>query len=435
MNEQRKVIYARRLQILDDEDMHDVTIALIEEMLADRGPRRAAPRSSPRSGTCAACSMVDLRPTARRADGPEQLDEYEDRDELIEAVVIDDARRALRAPSARSSAAAWRPREEIERDVMLQILDQRWREHLSDMDYLRDGHPPAPGRPAGPAHRLAARGLHDVRATARLDRPTTTCATSPTSRRVVEAPPAADEGLEGELRVTNAEPGRPGRRRAAAHEAAAARPMADVVKRRRQDRAQRAVLVRVGQEVQVLPWPTIGPRTRCATPSPTLEDLERALGAAREYLRIDELRAPSRRARARAPRDPDLWDDQDIARAVTTELGRVCLGPRRASTRCAARLDDAEVLGEFVARGARRRADAVACVDELARRRSRARRAPIARARAAEPALAAPRRERRDRSSCTPARAAPTPRTGPRCCCACTRAGPSAAASASRSTR
>ena len=29
--------------------------------------------------------------------------------------------------------------KEIERDVMLQIIDQRWREHLSDMDYLRDG--------------------------------------------------------------------------------------------------------------------------------------------------------------------------------------------------------------------------------------------------------------------------------------------------------
>jgi preprotein translocase subunit SecA len=29
--------------------------------------------------------------------------------------------------------------KEIERDVMLQVVDQRWREHLSDMDYLRDG--------------------------------------------------------------------------------------------------------------------------------------------------------------------------------------------------------------------------------------------------------------------------------------------------------
>jgi preprotein translocase subunit SecA len=28
---------------------------------------------------------------------------------------------------------------EVEREVMLQIIDSRWREHLSEMDYLRDG--------------------------------------------------------------------------------------------------------------------------------------------------------------------------------------------------------------------------------------------------------------------------------------------------------
>ena len=28
---------------------------------------------------------------------------------------------------------------EIEREVMLQIIDQRWRDHLSEMDYLREG--------------------------------------------------------------------------------------------------------------------------------------------------------------------------------------------------------------------------------------------------------------------------------------------------------
>ena len=28
---------------------------------------------------------------------------------------------------------------EIERDVMLQIIDQRWRDHLAEMDYLREG--------------------------------------------------------------------------------------------------------------------------------------------------------------------------------------------------------------------------------------------------------------------------------------------------------
>ena len=28
---------------------------------------------------------------------------------------------------------------ELERWVLLQIIDQRWREHLYDMDYLREG--------------------------------------------------------------------------------------------------------------------------------------------------------------------------------------------------------------------------------------------------------------------------------------------------------
>ena len=28
---------------------------------------------------------------------------------------------------------------QVEREVMLQIIDQRWREHLSEMDYLREG--------------------------------------------------------------------------------------------------------------------------------------------------------------------------------------------------------------------------------------------------------------------------------------------------------
>ena len=28
---------------------------------------------------------------------------------------------------------------QLERDVMLQIIDQRWRDHLAEMDYLKDG--------------------------------------------------------------------------------------------------------------------------------------------------------------------------------------------------------------------------------------------------------------------------------------------------------
>jgi preprotein translocase subunit SecA len=67
----------------------------------------------------------------------EQLSAYEDREDVV-GLVVDDAvgqyeLKCENYPGGLDTA------KEIERDVMLQILDQRWREHLSDMDYLRDG--------------------------------------------------------------------------------------------------------------------------------------------------------------------------------------------------------------------------------------------------------------------------------------------------------
>jgi preprotein translocase subunit SecA len=67
----------------------------------------------------------------------ESLRVYTDPEE-IGALVIDEAvgkyeKKAENFPGGLDTA------KEIERDVMLQILDQRWRDHLSDMDYLRDG--------------------------------------------------------------------------------------------------------------------------------------------------------------------------------------------------------------------------------------------------------------------------------------------------------
>ncbi|MGO9456904.1 MAG: peptide chain release factor 2 [Acidimicrobiales bacterium] len=53
-----------------------------------------------------------------------------------------------------------------------------------------------------------------------------------------------------------------------------------------------------------------------------LDDLAARLGEADQYLRMGERRARRAELEAEAGR-PDLWDDADRARAVTTELGRV----------------------------------------------------------------------------------------------------------------
>jgi len=77
----------------------------------------------------------------------------------------------------------------------------------------------------------------------------------------------------------------------------------------------------------------------------TLEELEERWAAARDYLKIDERRVRHGELTIAAA-DPDLWSNQDYAREVTTELGRLntdleSFDALRAS------LDDAAVLGEF----------------------------------------------------------------------------------------
>jgi preprotein translocase subunit SecA len=135
MNEQRKVIYARRQQVIDGEDIHDATIEQIEEVLTTFVDDRLEGSFSEEWDLAALVNELQIyTPTTLTA---EALRQYEDIDDII-AVIVDDAvglyeKKCEELPGGIETA------KEIERDVMLQILDQRWRENLSDMDYLRDG--------------------------------------------------------------------------------------------------------------------------------------------------------------------------------------------------------------------------------------------------------------------------------------------------------
>ncbi len=135
MNEQRKVIYQRRLQILEGEDMHEQSLELIESQLNDAVMRQLE-SEFPEAWDINALvnEMLSFYPTRITR---EQFEAFETREDVIEAVVRDAldqyVAKCENFPGGVETAI------EIERDVMLQILDQRWRDHLSDMDYLRDG--------------------------------------------------------------------------------------------------------------------------------------------------------------------------------------------------------------------------------------------------------------------------------------------------------
>ncbi len=76
-----------------------------------------------------------------------------------------------------------------------------------------------------------------------------------------------------------------------------------------------------------------------------LEDLESRWNAAREYLKVDAGRA-RHLVLSDIVADPNLWDDQDRAREVTTELGRLTNDLEQFDA-LRTSLDDSLVLAEF----------------------------------------------------------------------------------------
>jgi preprotein translocase subunit SecA len=135
MNEQRKVIYAHRLGIIEGEDLHDQTVELLEEAIESL-VQSSCPTEYPEEWDLEhlVAELSQYYPTQfTTAD----LAEATNSAQIIESVVTEAVEyyetRSAAMPDGEETA------RQIERDVMLQIIDQRWRDHLAEMDYLREG--------------------------------------------------------------------------------------------------------------------------------------------------------------------------------------------------------------------------------------------------------------------------------------------------------
>ncbi|QUQ70965.1 preprotein translocase subunit SecA [Kutzneria sp. CA-103260] len=141
MNQQRKVIYAERRLVLEGEDLHDN----VEQMITD--VVTAYVNGATEGGYSEDWDHEKLW-TALKTLYPVSLswdelteDESEDLtgERLLEAV-LDDARSAY---SGRETDIDGKVGEgamrELERRVVLSVLDRKWREHLYEMDYLKEG--------------------------------------------------------------------------------------------------------------------------------------------------------------------------------------------------------------------------------------------------------------------------------------------------------
>ncbi len=135
MNEQRKVIYKRRLQIIEGEDLHEETVALLESTMTAL-VASACPNDFPEEWDLPRLitEITQYYPTRFVAD---DLAEAATAGQVTESVITEAldlyAERDESIPGGEETA------RQLERDIMLQILDQRWRDHLADMDLLREG--------------------------------------------------------------------------------------------------------------------------------------------------------------------------------------------------------------------------------------------------------------------------------------------------------
>src|SRR5437899_3764092 len=132
MNEQRKVIYKRRQQILDGGDLRDEAFEAIEGAVR-HAVETWCPTEFPEEWDLEELhtQIESTFPTRITLD---QL-ALPDRESVVQ-VLTDDAVELYEQKEQTIGSDSLR---EIERRVMLSVIDQHWREHLYEMDYLREG--------------------------------------------------------------------------------------------------------------------------------------------------------------------------------------------------------------------------------------------------------------------------------------------------------
>ncbi len=136
-NDQRKVVYQQRTEIMGTEDLSGAIHGLLDDstttLMDQYMPKQAVPADWDLDGLADALQRdfaVRAWPKAWVAEDPE-LEEAALRERIQKEV-----RETYDAKVSRTGAPIMR---QIEKQVMLQKVDHHWREHLSAMDYLRQG--------------------------------------------------------------------------------------------------------------------------------------------------------------------------------------------------------------------------------------------------------------------------------------------------------
>ena len=133
MNAQRKVIYRRRSQILDGADLHAEALEYLESAVAGAiGNHCSEEHPEEWDRDQLATELSGLWPGGVDPSRLEAAASHDKLSELVRGTAMDHYRE-------REGELGADVMRQVERQVMLRLIDQKWRSHLHEMDLLREG--------------------------------------------------------------------------------------------------------------------------------------------------------------------------------------------------------------------------------------------------------------------------------------------------------
>ncbi len=133
MNEQRKIIYLRRDQILQGLDLKSAAMEYLADAVDSLIESHCVAEADDEWDVDGLA--LELRTFWPSEITSPQLAQCDSTDEMYDLVMADASAFYVKRETEMGEAVM----REVERQVMLKIIDQRWREHLEEMDYLQEG--------------------------------------------------------------------------------------------------------------------------------------------------------------------------------------------------------------------------------------------------------------------------------------------------------
>lgn len=135
MNQQRKVIYEQRHKVLEGENLKEQILSMVDGLVSDAMNIYVDPKAYPEEWNFEEllkyCEKYFLVPGEFTVEKAESLSR-----EDIEKTLIKHAHKTYEEREKSIGSPMMR---ELEKAVMLKVIDSKWMEHLDDMDMLKEG--------------------------------------------------------------------------------------------------------------------------------------------------------------------------------------------------------------------------------------------------------------------------------------------------------